>query len=211
MIRDIAIIGLGGFGRETEWLISRINVKEKKWNFIGFIDNENDDRVIGDDDFLIHYPNDLCVAIAIGNGDLRSKVSKKYKENKQLSFPTLIDPSVVISDKVSIGKGNIICAGTIITVDIHIGCFNIINLDCTIGHDVWMEDYITINPSVNVSGNAYISSLVNIGTGTQIVQGKRIGEGTVIGAGAVVNRDIPAYCTAVGVPAKPIKFFGGQI
>ena len=30
---------------------------------------------------------------------------------------------------------------------------------------------------------------------------------TIVGAGAVVVKDIPAKCTAVGAPAKPIKFF----
>ena len=33
-----------------------------------------------------------------------------------------------------------------------------------------------------------------------------IGDGAVIGTGAVVNRDIPPYAIAVGVPAKVIKY-----
>ena len=47
---------------------------------------------------------------------------------------------------------------------------------------------------------------MEIGTGTQIIQGKNVGKESIVGAGAVVVRDIPEKCTAVGCPAKPIKF-----
>ena len=47
---------------------------------------------------------------------------------------------------------------------------------------------------------------VELGTGMQIIQGKAIGDYSIIGAGAVVVKDIPARCTAVGSPAKPIKY-----
>ena len=76
----------------------------------------------------------------------------------------------------------------------------------TIGHDVCMDSFVTIYPSCNISGNVRIGELCEIGTGTQVIQGISIGESTVVGAGSVVVRDLPAYCTAVGVPAKPIKF-----
>lgn len=45
----------------------------------------------------------------------------------------------------------------------------------------------------------------NIGIGSVILMGVRIGEGSKIGANAVVNKDIPEYSVAVGVPAKVIK------
>jgi acetyltransferase-like isoleucine patch superfamily enzyme len=32
-----------------------------------------------------------------------------------------------------------------------------------------------------------------------------IGPWTIVGAGAAVTGDLPANCTAVGVPARPIK------
>lgn len=47
---------------------------------------------------------------------------------------------------------------------------------------------------------------VSIGTGSAIIQGVNIGKNTVIGARAVVIKDLPSNCTAVGTPAKPIKF-----
>jgi acetyltransferase-like isoleucine patch superfamily enzyme len=44
-----------------------------------------------------------------------------------------------------------------------------------------------------------------IGSGVRILDGVTIGKGSVIGAGAVVNKDIPPFSIAVGVPAKVIK------
>ncbi len=44
----------------------------------------------------------------------------------------------------------------------------------------------------------------SIGSNATIFGGISIGEHALIGAGAVVNRDIPAYAIAVGVPARII-------
>ena len=44
-----------------------------------------------------------------------------------------------------------------------------------------------------------------MGTGSKIIQGLSVGMNTFVGAGAVVVRNLPPDCTAVGVPAKPIK------
>ncbi len=46
-----------------------------------------------------------------------------------------------------------------------------------------------------------------IGERAIVLKGVTIGEGAIIGAGAVVNRDVPAFCIAVGVPARVIRRF----
>ena len=61
-------------------------------------------------------------------------------------------------------------------------------------------------PSVNISGEVLIKECVYVGTGAKIINLLTIEENTIIGAGAVVAKSLPANCTAVGIPAKPIKF-----
>ena len=38
-MRELYIIGAGGFGRETAWLAERINRKGQAWKIRGFIDD----------------------------------------------------------------------------------------------------------------------------------------------------------------------------
>lgn len=57
-----------------------------------------------------------------------------------------------------------------------------------------------------VKGPVIIEEDVWLGAGTTVLSGVHIGKGAVIGAGAVVNKDIPEYAIAVGVPAKVIGY-----
>ena len=45
-----------------------------------------------------------------------------------------------------------------------------------------------------------------IGCNVTLLAGAHLGRSSIIAAGAVVNSEIPPYCIAGGVPAKPIKF-----
>lgn len=211
-MRDITICGAGGLGREIAWLIDRINQVEPLWNIIGFVDDTEHSEnlggysIVGDTDWLVNYGGRLSVAIAVGASKTRKYLYEKIRNNKSIDFPNIIDPSVILSDRITMGKGNLICAGSVLTVDVSIANFCLINLDCTIGHDARLHDFVSLNPSVNVSGGTVLEECVEMGTGSQTIQLREVGTGTIVGAGAVVNKNLPANCTAVGVPARPIKF-----
>ena len=211
--RDLYIVGAGGFGREVAWLVERINAVSPTWNLKGFIDDnvnyhgklENGYPVLGGCEYLKDQEQEVWVVCAVGSANIRKKIIEKLERESHIKFATLIDPSVILSQYVTIGEGTIICAGTILTVSIAIGKHVIINLDCTLGHDVIINDFVTLYPSVNISGNVNVEKCVELGTGMQIIQGKNIGANSIVGAGAVVIRDIPECCIAVGSPASVIK------
>lgn len=210
-MKDLYIIGAGGFGREVAWIVERINSIKPTWNLKGFIDDnetlwgstEGEYHVFGGCEYLSAL-EDVYAVCAVGSSNVRKKIIEKLKDTS-IKFATLVDPSVLYSNSVKIGEGAIVCAGTIITVDVNIGDHVIVNLDCTIGHDAVIDDFVTIYPSVNVSGNVLIGECSELGTGTQIIQGKKVISNTIIGAGAIVVKDCIESGTYVGSPAKKIK------
>jgi sugar O-acyltransferase (sialic acid O-acetyltransferase NeuD family) len=216
-VKELLIIGAGGFGREVAWLVDRINQRCPTWNQVGFLDDTPDlygklvnaHPVVGKCADYVKYP-DAYLSVCVADANARKRLITILCSVGAPRFATLIDPSSLYSDSALIGEGCIICAHTILTVNISIKSHCIINLDCTIGHDVSIDDYVTLYPSVNISGYVNIGSCTEIGTGTQIIQHKSIGEQTIIGAGSVVVKDIPSHCTAVGCPAKPIKHNTGN-
>lgn len=66
------------------------------------------------------------------------------------------------------------------------------------------EDKPELLPSKN--GKVIIGNDVWIGRDVTILPSVEIGDGAIIGTGAVVNKNIPPYAIAVGVPAKVIKY-----
>lgn len=214
-MKNIIIIGASGFGREVAWLVERINKVKPTWNILGFLDDDetiqdktvNGYKVLGNiSDGVSQYDQSHFIC-AIGSSKIRQRVVEKiYKINPDIKFCTLVDPSVEMSEHVSIKEGTIICAHTIVTVNISIGKHVIVNLDCTIGHDAIIGDFSTLYPSVNLSGITDLGQCVELGTGSRVIQGIEIGNNTIVGAGSTVIKNLPSNCTAVGSPAKPIKY-----
>ena len=207
----IAIVSSGGFAREVLTLINSINEQDHRFEFVGFIDNDQSRTVhgypiIGSDEDVNNTQEPLSVVIAVGEPRLKARIREKYA-NPLISFPSLIHPAAIIADdSVEIGEGCIICACCIITVDVKIQSFVTLNLQCTVGHDTVIGEYSSFMPSVNISGEVSIGRAVYVGTGAKIINQVNLGENTIVGAGAVVTKSLPANCTAVGVPAKPISF-----
>ncbi len=206
-MRNIVVVGTGGAGKETKWLIERINAVTPTYNFLGYIDVEPGDGIIGDDKFITETTEDLDVVIAMGSMEQRKFLYELYKKNPLVHFPNLIDPTAIVSEYVTLGEGNVICAGAIITVNVKIGNQNLINFNCTIAHDCTLGDYNTLNPNANVSGACTLGNLIEVGTGSQIVQGKTIGDETHIWAGSCVIKNTKGRCEVVGVPAKVVLKF----
>lgn len=107
-MKDIAIYGAGGFGREVACLLNAINANDAIWNLIGFFDDVKEvgytneyGKVLGGIDGLNSYSSALCVVFAIGSphgvANLMDRIS-----NQNIDFPNIIAPNVRFADRKSV-------------------------------------------------------------------------------------------------------------
>lgn len=149
------------------------------------------------------FDNNIHRVIAIGDNHIRKKLSQRFDGP---FAKAIIHPSAVVSKTAHLGEGTVVMPGAIINANVKIGKHVIVNSAAVIEHDCVIEDYTHISPNVALAGNVTVKSGTHVGIGASVVQGITIGKSSIIGAGAVVAMSIPENCTAVGIPAKPIKF-----
>lgn len=212
MEQRIAIFGAGGMGREVSQLIRDINAQQRRWLCVGFIVDRGlcgdvevaGLPVLGDVDWLAANP-DVQVVVAIGPSSARRRVTGRIQARCTNTFATLVHPRAWVGDHVQIGAGSVICAGAMVTTDIHIGDHVHVNVGCTIGHDSVLQDFATLSPGVNLAGNVRLQEGTEVGTGSVVIPGCLLGPWAIVGAGSVVLRQVPENSTVVGSPARVIK------
>lgn len=81
----------------------------------------------------------------------------------------------------------------------------VIHKESVIGKNVTIYHQVTLGGrNQSDSQPPTIGDNVEIFAGAKLLGSVQIGEGAVIGANAVVIEDVPAFCVAVGVPARII-------
>jgi sugar O-acyltransferase (sialic acid O-acetyltransferase NeuD family) len=198
VVKKLAIIGAGGFGREAYYhALAAIRTYGSQREIRFFADDKYAD---GDVLPLSKFdPMTFDAVIAIGNPSARQRIAESM--SALTTFATIKNPSSEVMNS-RIGDGSIICSGVVITDNVSIGRHVHINLNATIGHDCIICDYVTIAPGANISGNVTIGQRCNIGTNAAIREKVTICDDVVIGMGCVVLQDITEAGTYVGIPAK---------
>ncbi len=157
--------------------------------------------------------------ISIGNNVV-------FDDNVVLDAKGEDNSGINIGDNVVVGRNTILsCKGGNINIGEHsnIGanCYIISETDFTLGKFVFIagnsyliaggnhsyenrEIPIMFQPSIS-KGGVRIEDDVWIGAGALVLDGVKIGKGAIIGAAALVNKSIPEYTIAAGIPAKIIK------
>jgi acetyltransferase-like isoleucine patch superfamily enzyme len=74
-----------------------------------------------------------------------------------------------------------------------------------ITHDGGVWVFRDQRPDGDLIAPIHVGSNVFFGVGVIVLPGVTIGDNVVVGAGAVVTRDVPSDCVAVGIPARPIR------
>lgn len=201
------IIGAGGHAREVLDLLRELRIEPE--GFLvepGFGDvgtTIHGAPILGSLEWLKRR-DDVRAVCAVGDPALRRRLTEQALD-LGAAFITAIHPTVAKTEWVTIGKGAVVAAGTILTNEVRIGNHAHVNIACTLSHDTTIEDFATLSPGVHLAGGATVEEGAFLGVGAVVLPRVTVGSWAVVGAGAVVTRDMPPNATAVGVPARVTK------
>lgn len=214
-MKEIAIYGAGGFGKEVACLIDKINKEKQTWSIIGFFDDGVDKdtqishfgRVLGGNDELQKWSKPLSIVFAIGSPKIIKIIADKIV-NPHIDFPNIIHPEVAFADPITfkIGKGNVVVRGCTFSCDVTIGDFNQFNSISALAHDVEVGSYNVFMPLSRISGGVKIGDLNFFGIGAIVLQNIKIGSNTRIGASSLVITKTKDGFLYMGNPAKRTEF-----
>jgi sugar O-acyltransferase (sialic acid O-acetyltransferase NeuD family) len=211
-MENIIIIGASGHAKVIVDIIER----ENKYRIEGFLDTYKqigeklfDYDILGTEDDLDHILTENNIYgcfIAIGDNYTRKVMAEKIIAlNPRIKFINAIHPTAIIGKKVTLGQGIAIMPGVVINSDSNIGNFCILNTNSSLGHEGIMENYSSIASGVRSGGNLLLMECSAISIGATVIENITIENNSVIGAGALVNKNIPSFVVAYGIPAKIIR------
>jgi len=205
------ILGAGGHAQVVADILLRSHEAGASCQPIGFLD---DDRtltgkavmglpVLGAIAQLGEFDHD-AVIVAIGDNRTRSRIFELVQAQGE-RIANAVHPAAVVAPDVRLGKGVMICAGVVVNTGTTIGDNVILNTGCTVDHHNHIGSHTHVAPGVHLGGNVHVGEGVLLSIGTVVIPGRSIGDWAFVGVGSVVTKDVPAYATAVGAPARVIQ------
>jgi sugar O-acyltransferase (sialic acid O-acetyltransferase NeuD family) len=214
MVKDLIILGAGGTGREVAEAIEDINSLGRKWNLLGFLDDDpqkhgkqcNGYPVMGSISTATDYPGCHFVIVLGNQRDLG--LTKRVFDRLLIDinrFATIIHPTVRVSKYSELGCGAVILQNSVITTNARVGSHVLILFGSHIGHDCVVDDYVVVAPHAVLAGGVHVREGCYIGANATILQKTNIGPWSCVGMGAAVFADVAPNSTVVGNPARLLK------
>lgn len=209
--KNIVIFGSG----RNSLVISSI-LEDQNYNIIGFIDKYknkgeriDNNLILGDETEICDIVNNYKIIggiVGIGSNYIREKVVVEIEKLvPNFNWINCIDKHANIQKNVSIGKGVIIIGCSSVNYGSIVGNHVLINTNCSIDHDNFLENFSSTGPGVNTGGNVKIGNKSHLGIGSTIKHQIAIGRNCVIGANSFVNKNIENNILGYGSPFKEIR------
>jgi sugar O-acyltransferase (sialic acid O-acetyltransferase NeuD family) len=207
----IIIVGAGDFARELESWIHHDDEFSKGADTF-FIDDDSralekfprvKDRLLSPIHSFTPQIGDRMV-LGVSNPKLKQVIVELFLSNS-IELTTFIHHSVITAEDSVIGRGSVMCPGSVVSVGARIGSFVTVNLHATIGHDARIGDYSSLMSHVDVTGRSVLGKGVFMGSHSIVLPGVIVEEGATVGSGSVAIRRVAQGSTVFGVPARIIS------
>lgn len=213
-IQQLLIFPFNGNAREALMVAIAQNQIKKRWNIIGFIDDDLTKKgqtacgftVLGGRNIFERYRDAKVIAVPgrDSNFFLRQKIIDSLKLPPQ-RWAVLIDPTVTVANDARIGYNTVLMPGCVVNATANIGNHCVVLPNTVISHDSHIGDYTLIGSNASISGGVTIGEGCYIGTGSSIIQEIRIGNGSLVGMGSAVIKSVPSKTIVAGCPAEIIR------
>jgi sugar O-acyltransferase (sialic acid O-acetyltransferase NeuD family) len=205
-VRDLVIVGAGGFARETAAAATAAG-----WRVLGFVDDDpalsgtirSGLPVLGP----VSAIGDTAVVVCVGNP---RNYTARQRIVERLGLPaeryaTVVHPGAEVGSGSVVGPGSVLLAGTVLTADVTVGSHVAVMPQAVLTHDDQVGDYATIASGVRLGGGAVLESGAYVGAGALVREGVTVGAGSLVGMGSVVLRDVPPDEVWAGNPARFLR------
>lgn len=209
-MRDLIVVGAGGFARETVEAVRAINEQYPTWNLLGLLD-DNPDRwgklvggapVVGPVEHVHRQPW-AQVVLTTGRPDMY--VSRPLLAARlgipEARYATIVHPTSTVGTTCTVGAGSVLLAHVDLTADVTVGRHVVVMPQVVLPHDARVDDFATLASGVRVGGACHVEEGAYIGAGACLREGTRVGSRALVGMGSVVLRDVPPMRKWLGSPA----------
>lgn len=201
----VLIVGAGGHAR-----VCLEALEDSGYEVVGAVSHDGlaieglDVPMLGREADLIQLVSTMRVGqvfVAIGDNDVRHRIDNDCVA-RGLVVAVAVSSHAMVSRRAELRAGAAMLPGAVVNAASVIGRGAIVNTKASVDHDCVIGDFAHIAPGVSICGGVRVGAGALVGVGASVAPGVTIGDGAVIGAGAAVVRDVPAWVTAVGVPAR---------
>lgn len=207
-MKTLAILGASGHGK----VVADAALSTGLWNRVSFYDDawpaktvNGQHQIVGNTQTLLDLSDKPDVVVAVGNNKVRLTKQSELIANG-FTVAIVVHPASVISSSATLALGTVVMAGAVVNADAVVGPACIVNSNAVVEHDCVLGDAVHISPGACLAGGVVVGQYSWIGIGASVIQLKRIGTNVMVGAGAAVVTDLPDGATAVGIPARIIKY-----
>ncbi|GIJ79394.1 sugar O-acyltransferase, sialic acid O-acetyltransferase NeuD family [Micromonospora phaseoli] len=213
-MRELVIVGAGGFARETAAAVRAINDVRPTWRLRGFLDDDPALRgteraglpILGAIDRLADLP-DAAVVVCVGNPrDYAARQRIVHRLGLPAErYPTIVHPAAHVGAGSSLGPGTVLLAGVVLTADVTVGAHVAVMPQVVLTHDDRVADHVTLASGVRLGGGVALRTGAYLGAAALIRESVTVGEWSLVGMGSVVLRDVPSGEVWLGSPARRLR------